>query len=72
VAKHSNAEKMAGEGSRSIPTLKKWPARGRGGGEIPSNVILNLFQDLSAEKYKKRLEDIVNQGSRTDAETSSA
>jgi hypothetical protein len=22
------------------------------------------FQDLSAEKYKKRLEDIVNQGSR--------
>ena len=36
--------------------------------EIPPNVILNSFQDLSAEKYKKRLEDIVNQGSRTDAE----
>ena len=48
VAKHFHAEKMAGEGSRSIPTLKKWSPRGRRGGEIPPNVILNLFQDLTA------------------------
>ena len=50
VAEHSNAEKMVREGSRSISTLKKRSARGRGGGEIPSNVILNLFQDLTASR----------------------
>ena len=30
VAEHFHSEKMAGEGSRSISTTKKWAARGRG------------------------------------------
>jgi len=94
VAEHFHSEKTVREGSRSISTAKKWPARGRGAflqrkngrrgvaehsysekigfrslnhpfrvcffyitkdGNTELMVILNLFQDLSAEKDKKRL-----------------
>ena len=52
VAKHFHAEKMAGEGSRSIST----PKNGRRGvaegleTQPNVNVILNLFQDLNASR----------------------
>ncbi|MBR4855952.1 MAG: hypothetical protein IKU94_04935, partial [Bacteroidaceae bacterium] len=50
VAEHFHSEKMAGEGSRSIPTAKKRPAGGRGAFPQRKNGLRGVAEHFYNEK----------------------